>query len=413
MTPWRTLQRVAASFSSPSSLAPESFSTYPPRARRIAEDNLPLLRELPLAFLALLLRELLATEYGFPAEQREIDAQFSYLRALSPEDLRAQMEPFTRLHLAPELETADWIAAPARFSEQLTAHLWATHQIDAFRAAATDYVAKVRAASPPDEPPIPRLCIVVIGQGVAENRYPLFRRLRPHGVWFRRVNPANGWQILQDALAARAAVHPIPYGHWQIDGSDSPPNPKGVAAVSWRALAPVRAALLDRVRKAKLAGTGSEALRTMLAEMDPRDLGFDSAHDPTLARFQTALFTEGSGTQFYSTTFVQWAAREALRRAQPVTLLARFAPRIRELSLGEILSNPRQSPPPDPQGALIDADMSAWYTWLGQHRLSAAAQSRFLVWFEDHPEALAIAPSLKPATISDEPIGLSTLLARL
>jgi len=52
--------------------------------------------------------------------------------------------------------------------------------------------------------------------------------------------------------------------------------------------------------------------------------------DAVLNRFQLSVLTEGSGTQIYSTTFVQWAARELLRRAQPLTLLARFAPRLRE-----------------------------------------------------------------------------------
>ena len=45
-----------------------------------------------------------------------------------------------------------------------------------------------------------------------------------------------------------------------------------------------------------------------------------------LDRFQVKLLTEGSGTQIFSTTFAQWTAREALRRAQSQTLLVRFAP---------------------------------------------------------------------------------------
>jgi hypothetical protein len=34
----------------------------------------------------------------------------------------------------------------------------------------------------------------------------------------------------------------------------------------------------------------------------------------------------GSGTQIFSTTFVQWAARECLRRAQPETIVLHYAP---------------------------------------------------------------------------------------
>ncbi len=54
--------------------------------------------------------------------------------------------------------------------------------------------------------------------------------------------------------------------------------------------------------------------------------------------------------------------------------------------------------------------MGAYYTWLSQQRLSGAAQARFLVWFEDHAEALAIAPSLHPATASDDHLDMRELL---
>jgi len=75
---------------------------------------------------------------------------------------------------------------------------------------------------------------------------------------------------------------------------------------------------------------GPEFLRTLMARLRPADLGFSAADDPVLDRFQVKLLTEGSGTQIFSTTFTQWAAREALRRAQPHTLLVRFAPRQRQ-----------------------------------------------------------------------------------
>jgi hypothetical protein len=43
---------------------------------------------------------------------------------------------------------------------------------------------------------------------------------------------------------------------------------------------------------------------------------------------------------------------------------------------------------------LIDADMGAYHTWINQSRLAGAHQARFLVWFEKHSLACAIAPSL-------------------
>jgi hypothetical protein len=57
--------------------------------------------------------------------------------------------------------------------------------------------------------------------------------------------------------------------------------------------------------------------------------------------------------------------------------------------------------------------MGAYYTWLNQQRLSDADQSAFLVWFEDHREALAISPSLPRGTESNSPVDLEQLLQQL
>ena len=76
------------------------------------------------------------------------------------------MAPFAELRLTDALGKADWVNAPAVFTEQLTAHLWTTHQIDGFRAAAVDYVGKSSAALPEGPLPTHRLGIAVIGQGV-------------------------------------------------------------------------------------------------------------------------------------------------------------------------------------------------------------------------------------------------------
>lgn len=397
----------------PTELTAAQFSRYPPGAKRCAADRLALLQQLPLAFVPLLLRELILYDWKFPAERAELDQQFEYLAALRPDQLRQLVAPFAALRLSPEFEQFDWVSRPGEFSEKLTAHLWATHQIDSFRVAAVEYMDQVRVTRRPWSSPVPRLGLVIIGQGVAENSYPLFRRFRARGVYFTNVDPAGGYRTLVDAVAERAAAHPVPWGHWYIDGGNPGADCPGATCVSWESLTAVREALLERIRRAMHSGAGSEALRTMLAEIGPAEMGLGGApSDLVLNRFRISLLTEGSGTQLFSTTFVQWAAREALRRAQPVTLLARFAPRVQDLSLGELISNPHATPVPDPHGALIDADMGAWYTWLNQQRLAGAAVSRFLVWFEDHREALAIAPGLRPGTDSHS-ISLKELLDRL
>jgi hypothetical protein len=122
------------------------------------------------------------------------------------------------------------------------------------------------------------------------------------------------------------------------------------------------------------------------------------------------LLTEGSGTQIFSTTFAQWTAREALRRAQPLTLLVRFAPRQRQKPMNELLTSGQSESDLDLAGSLVDADMGAYYNWLNQQRLPGAEQSAFLVWFEGQSHALAIGPSLPRGTESTTVADLGQLV---
>ncbi|MDE3181500.1 MAG: hypothetical protein KGM47_17795, partial [Acidobacteriota bacterium] len=389
---------------------------YPPEGRHVAASQIEILRRLPLSFVPLLLQQIRDYDWKFPAEREGIDRQLSYLRSLSPSQLTRAMAGFSQIQLKPQFERLDWVNEPGVFSERLSAYLWSTHQIDAFRQAAISFMDTVDASQPQAPPPAPRLGIAVIGQGVTENKYPLFRKLRAHGVYFSQVKPANGFSILLDAVAARARAHPVRYGHWYIDGGGEAAAPaSGLARVSYAKLKPVRTALLNKIHDSILSGIGGpEALRSMLHRMSPQEIGLsDSEQDAVLSYFQTRVLTDGSGTQIFSTTFVQWAAREALRRAEPVTLLAHFSPRQRERPMNELLSGKDQSPEPDPEGSLIDADMGAYLTWVDQQRLSGAEQSAFLVWFENHSEALAIGPAMPHGVASNSPVDLKWLVGQL
>jgi hypothetical protein len=397
----------------PDELRPEQFNNWPPVARQIATARVALLRKLPLGFIPLLFRELIAYDWKFPAERRELDRQFQYLETLSPGRMQNAMRRFTELHLTPALEQLDWVNRPAQFSEQLAAHLWTTHQIDSFRTAATDYIQDFNQAVPDQVLPLPRAGIVLIGKGLGASRYRLFRRLRKHGAYFTGIQPQAGFRAILDAAATRAAAHPAPYGHWYIDGGAVETNlPDGLACLSYSGLEPVRAVLGARMRAGYDSRIGPEALRDVLTAMRPSQVGLTSG-DGVFNRFVLSLFTEGSGTQVFSTTFVQWATREVLRRAQPLTLVARFAPRVREQSMDRLLTSNPQTQPTDPEGSLIDADMGAWYAWLNQQRLPGAEQSSFLVWFENHQEALAVGPSFSPGTESSGRIDLAELVGRI
>jgi hypothetical protein len=395
----------------PNDLKAESFKNYPPEARKLATDNLEALCRVPLSFLAGMLREVIEYDYKFPAERRSLDKELANLRSLSPQQSQEWFKSFAEITLSSSLEHFDWVNSPAQFVEQLSSHLWTTHQLDAFRTAAITYADKLRATVPADPPPpVGRLGIAVVGQGVAEYKEPLFRKLRAHGAYFSKIKPENGLPQLLEAVAARAKAHPIPYAHWYIDGGEEAPHDPGLTLVSYRGLEPIRTALLNKMRiEVDRPGNGPEALRTFMAQVRPADIGLKSG-DAVLDRFQAKLLTEGSGTQIFSTSFAQWAAREALRRAQPLTLLVRFAPRQRQKPMNEMLFAKADSVEFDPVGSLVDGDMGAYYNWLNQQRLSGADQSSFLVWFEGHNIAVAISPTLPRGTESNTAADMRELL---
>ena len=198
-----------------------------------------------------------------------------------------------------------------------------------------------------------------------------------------------------------------------IDGGEQPALQKNqIASVAYGSLQPVRKALIRKMQQVSASQAGVEVLRTRLAETDPSEVGMKHVtDDPVLSRFAISVLTEGAGTQIYSTTFVQWAAREALRRARPLTIVARFAPRQTEESADEELSGIQQRAVLDPAGSLVDADMGAYYTWINLQRLPG--DSSFVAWFEGHNEAVAIAPSLVPGTASHDNVNLAEILRRI
>jgi hypothetical protein len=396
----------------PSDLKAEQFAGYPPKAGKLAVAHLVTLQQLPLSFVPSLLRELIDYDFKFPAERTAIYQELVTLSSLTPAQLKDWFLAFSQLSLSPKLEKLDWLNQPAQFVEQLSAYLWSTHQLDTFREAALVYGSRIQKAAPPEPVTMRRLGIAIIGQGVVSYNEPLFLNLRKHGTYFKQIKPENGVELLLAGAEARAKAHPTPYGHWYIDGGQAANHSSLLSCVSFQQMEPVRAALLKNMQtEIAKPGMGPEELRTHMARLSPSDLGIGKSGDEVLERFQVKLLTEGSGTQIFSTTFVQWTTREVLRRAQAQTLLVRFAPRQRQRPMNELLSGSGGNLEVDPVGSLVDADMAAYYQWINQQRLPQSEQSSFLVWFEGHNQALVISPSLPRGTESNSALDLQGLLS--
>jgi hypothetical protein len=394
----------------PANLNESEFSRYPPQAKALAVAQLPLMRQMPLVFLPSLLREVIEYDYKFPVEREQLDRQFAYLGQLSPPELMKEFGDFSRIRLTTEQSNFDWAGRPFEFTEQLSAYLWQSHQMNAFREAAVAYGSRLQLSRASQALPIRRLGISVIGRGASPDQPALFHKLREHGTHFTNVDPTNGLETLINSVELRSQKYPLPFAHWYVDGGTPVKHSGSLTSISYATLGLARAALLRHIQEqVNRPGMGPEELRDRLSRLSPSDLGLEN--DSLVSHFAVKVLTEGSGTQIFSTTFAQWTAREALRRAEPLTLLVRFAPRQRQRPMSELLTGDERTPQVDPEGSLVDADMASYYHWINQQRLPGASGGSFLVWFEDQQQALAVGPGLPRRTQSNSPITVSGLLS--
>ena len=397
----------------PAELTNRSFAAYPPAGAALCRSKLTLLQSLPLVLLPILLRDLIVFDWKLPAERRIVEVQLAYLEGTATPERTAFVQGFRSFSPGNDLAGMDWLNNPGGFIERLTAWLWSTHRMDRFRNHADAYNTAVNVAFPDKAPTLPRLGIVVLGTGTAQTSYRLFRKLKPHGVSFNRIQPANGLPTILAEAARRAAASPKDeaFRHWYIDGEGTHDIPS-LTHVSYAKLEQPRALLLQKIQSSIATGTmGPEELRTLLARLKPSEIGLtDGTDQGVLSHFQMSLLTEGAGTQIFATTFVQWAARECVRRAQPETLVVRYTPRQQAQTMNAMLTGAAPSGL-DAEGSLIDADMGAFYTWLNLRRLSGADDMRFLVWLEGQGQAIAIGPGLPAGTSSDAALNLKSLLA--
>ena len=134
-----------------------------------------------------------------------------------------------------------------------------------------------------------------------------------------------------------------------------------------------------------------------------------------LQAFVRDVFLTGNGTLFVNNTFVEWAAVQALRRAQPRMLVTRFGVRhkFRPFSSMLLFSQPRasdQSPlVEDPAGSFVDVEQLSYYIWLNAEKTAAYRNhTLYLFLAEGAGEMLAIrsdrpfaTPPQTPATLAD------------
>lgn len=375
----------------PEQLRAEDFARYPAAGRAFAIESLDLLRRLPIAICPSFLQQMQVLDTSFPAERDSLRRQRDGLAVLPAEKFRALAAPLAQLSVPARLEKSDWVHEPEKFIPELTAWLWSSGQIDAFRSAVQKLFAAI-----PDSPASPhRLTLVVVGRDAEAGAAPRLRKLRARGVVLTALDSQHMPQQIFQVFAHHAQGSSEPYAHWYVDGGDPWTQDfssiAGAVSVTYPALDSLRKKTLARMEQlTQTGGAGAEAMRARLVGTTTQDLDArEVTADPVLARFYTELFTQSSGPQIFSTSFVQWSGRELARRAQPRTLLLRYAPRQRYQPFNELLrtADPSRT---DPEGSLRDAEMGAYYTWIEMNRITTPGKGTFLAWVEGTTQAVLI-----------------------
>jgi hypothetical protein len=140
--------------------------------------------------------------------------------------------------------------------------------------------------------------------------------------------------------------------------------------------------VLDRMRHADWSGWWPPSL----------------AGQERLRSFVVELFLSGNGALIFSNAFVQWAASEALRRARPRFLAARFGVRSKPKPFTSIAIFENQQKisalhdEDDPQGSAADALILARYIWLSAMRYPEREHTGCVCVAESSRSFLIIAP---------------------
>jgi hypothetical protein len=190
---------------------------------------------------------------------------------------------------------------------------------------------------------------------------------------------------------------------WLIDGDTREPGLKSpissVSFLSYATLKPFREKFLTELNTIPKDMTAADDTMAHLRSKDwGRWCSPDLAEHPELLHFVIELFLSGNGALIFPGAFVEWAASEALRRARPRILMARFGMRSKPKPFTGIAIFENQetiSSVPDtddPVNSAIDAAVLAHYVWLAASRYAEYGQAVCLCVAEHLNAIRMIAP---------------------
>jgi len=374
-----------------------------------------LIERLPLTIRPSLHQQLDQWEMLFPFEQNRIAVFFRGVEALQPAALDGLTAPLRALEgkmgvarwnfteNAETMENASQLARSAYYAE------WrgdVQKVFDAINSAARDAV-------PPSASPA-RLLLLILPQNLPLDPKTVWKGWDGRGSTIRIAGDAR--KITELALQDHSDLPALltllerqgdsdSSNLWLIDAEAKLNTLLPVASsadacrLSLAALRPFRDQFLADLNTIPKNIQGADQIIAAIRQKDWQRLWpADPAGEARLRNFVLELFLSGNGALIYPNSFVEWSASEALRRARPRVVVARFGMRSKPgpfTSIAVFENQQSISALPDvddPEGSAVDAAILARYIWLAASRYPEGEHTYCLCVAEHASSAFLIAP---------------------
>ena len=419
-------------------------------AASLAQAHDGLLRRLPATVHAFILVDLQKWPALFPAEQRYQRTLLEHLAQQPPQAVQELSQGIARVEAEGAL-TRIAERDPARFQDQAQASLRKQNLVTAWRREVDLFFQQVDPALdarlfPPDAPR--RAVLQIYSGSIAIQPDKLWARFKTNGLRiplaldgvknagdYRRavfgVSPGVAHSPFLDTLRSDPAYTAT--DAWVLESHDvlhqllfapRPAKPGGetITGLSYERLLPYRDALMRALFAKIQSGVESPQAfaayaRSLKVAPEPGVL-LNPAE--IIQGFVRDVLLTGNGTLFVNNTFVEWAAAQALRRAQPRVLIAHYGVRDRLKPFSSLLlfSQPRASDRipliEDPVGSFVDVEQLAYYVWVHAEK-SAAYRGKTLYLFlaENAAEMLALRSDRPILSLTTAPASLPDVSATM
>jgi hypothetical protein len=414
---------------------------YPEEVGRALEAGV--LKRLPLTFLPFVNQQLHQWEYLFPNERRSVQHLVVYVAAMGEEQSAALFSEVRALE--EKMGVRHWQFSTSEQTIENSSELARSPYFQDWRRAvqavfdAVDRNAEPASGKPESFPR--RLVMLEISKALPVDGAQVWRRWQATGTAVKLEPAGSPGSFLQMLLLGSGNTFPgllgaagrstathgdtwvIDAGRELIDPIAARPNPAGPAPI-----------LLSNARLDLYRENFSHEMNTIRKDLADADAVFDRlrkvdvsawcppevAADPAVREFVRSLYLTGNGAVIFGNSFVEWAASEALRRARPSLVAARFGMRSKPKPFTgvAVFENQDQVNPlpavDDPEGSSLDAQMLALYVWLAAARYDEYRRGTVCVCIaEGLSEAYIVAPPEFILVRDGPPVPLERLGAAL